>query len=50
MAYVITEPCIGVKDSSCVEVSPVDASTALEKVPVGWQRFAALNAAYDAGR
>jgi len=24
MAYVITEPCIGTKDSSCVEVCPVD--------------------------
>lgn len=24
MAYVICEPCIGVKDQSCVEVCPVD--------------------------
>lgn len=24
MAYVICEPCIGVKDKSCVEVCPVD--------------------------
>ncbi|MDY0322623.1 MAG: ferredoxin family protein [Candidatus Carbobacillus sp.] len=24
MAYVITSPCIGVKDASCVEVCPVD--------------------------
>ncbi len=24
MAYVITEPCINVKDRSCVEVCPVD--------------------------
>jgi ferredoxin len=24
MAYVITEPCIGTKDQSCVEVCPVD--------------------------
>lgn len=24
MAYVITEPCIGVCDTSCVEVCPVD--------------------------
>ncbi len=23
-AYVITEPCIGVKDKACVEVCPVD--------------------------
>ena len=24
MTYVITEPCIGTKDNSCVEVCPVD--------------------------
>ena len=24
MAYVITEPCIGTKDSACVDVCPVD--------------------------
>jgi len=24
MAYVITEPCIGVKEASCVAVCPVD--------------------------
>jgi NAD-dependent dihydropyrimidine dehydrogenase PreA subunit len=24
MAFVITEPCIGVKDGSCIEVCPVD--------------------------
>ena len=24
MAYVITQPCIGVKDASCVDVCPVD--------------------------
>ena len=24
MAYVITEPCMGVKDKSCVDVCPVD--------------------------
>ena len=31
MPYVITEPCIGVKDASCLEVCPVDCiSTADE--------------------
>ena len=34
MAYVINEPCIGVKDASCTEVSPE------------WQRHIANNAAY----
>ena len=24
MAYVITEPCIGTKDKSCIDVCPVD--------------------------
>ncbi len=24
MTYVITEPCVGVKDTACVEVCPVD--------------------------
>ena len=24
MAYIITEPCVGVKDASCVAVCPVD--------------------------
>ena len=24
MTYIITEPCIGVKDLSCIEVCPVD--------------------------
>ncbi|MCY3610254.1 MAG: ferredoxin, partial [Gemmatimonadetes bacterium] len=24
MTYIITEPCIGTKDASCVEVCPVD--------------------------
>jgi ferredoxin len=24
LAYIITEPCIGTKDNSCVEVCPVD--------------------------
>ena len=24
MTYIITEPCIGVKDASCLEVCPVD--------------------------
>ena len=25
MAYVIAEPCVGVKDTACVDVCPVDA-------------------------
>ncbi|HEY7782902.1 MAG TPA: 4Fe-4S binding protein [Ktedonobacterales bacterium] len=31
MTYVITEPCIGVKDASCVDVCPVDCIHAREE-------------------
>jgi NAD-dependent dihydropyrimidine dehydrogenase PreA subunit len=30
MTYVITQPCIGVKDASCVDVCPVDCIHATE--------------------
>jgi ferredoxin len=30
MAYVITEPCVGVKDQACVEVCPMDCIHAEE--------------------
>lgn len=33
MAYVITEPCIGVKDRSCVTVCPVDCIYELPEGP-----------------
>ncbi len=33
MAFVITEPCIGVKDASCVAVCPVDCIHATEDDP-----------------
>ena len=83
VAYVIAEPCIGVKDNSCVEVCPVDcihptpdepehaevdqlfidpeecidcdacveacpvdAIFPEDEVPVRWQHFTDLNAAY----
>jgi ferredoxin len=32
MPYVITEPCIGVKDASCVEVCPVDCIHTIDSV------------------
>jgi NAD-dependent dihydropyrimidine dehydrogenase PreA subunit len=44
VAYVINEPCIGVKDNSCVEVCPVDAITSEDQVPPEWQRFIQINA------
>jgi len=33
MAYVITEPCIGTKDKSCVDVCPVDCIHGAEDDP-----------------
>jgi hypothetical protein len=33
MTYVIVEPCIGIKDLSCVEVCTVDACFAEDQVP-----------------
>jgi NAD-dependent dihydropyrimidine dehydrogenase PreA subunit len=33
MTYVITEPCIGVKDASCVDVCPVDCIHATDEDP-----------------
>jgi len=33
MTYVITEPCIGVKDASCVDVCPVDCIYTREEDP-----------------
>jgi ferredoxin len=26
MAYIITEPCVGTKDTACVDVCPVDSN------------------------
>jgi NAD-dependent dihydropyrimidine dehydrogenase PreA subunit len=34
MAYVIAEPCIGVKDKSCVEVCPMDCIHGAETDPM----------------
>ena len=33
MAYIITEPCIGTKDASCVDVCPVDCIYTTEADP-----------------
>lgn len=33
MAYIITEPCIGTKDATCVDVCPVDCIHSTEEDP-----------------
>ena len=37
MAYVITEPCIDVKDATCVDVCPVNAIFHEDDVPPEWK-------------
>ena len=37
MAYVITKPCIGTKDRSCVEVCPVDCFYDIRKKKINTQ-------------
>ena len=34
MTYIITEPCIGVKDASCVDVCPVDCIHTTDEDPM----------------
>ena len=52
MTYVITEPCIGVKDASCVEVCPVDCIHSDDDAPQyfinpdEWKHFVEANAGY----
>ena len=58
MAYVITEPCIGTKDNSCVEVCPVDCihptpdepdCDSVEMLyidPEEWSKFVQINGDY----
>ncbi|OLD33610.1 MAG: ferredoxin [Chloroflexi bacterium 13_1_40CM_2_67_6] len=58
MAYVITEPCIDVKDASCVDVCPVDCIYACESVcpvsaifpedavPDKWKNYTEINKNY----
>jgi NAD-dependent dihydropyrimidine dehydrogenase PreA subunit len=46
LAYVITEPCIGTKDNSCVEVCPVDAIYPEDQVPHDFKKYIEINAAH----
>jgi NAD-dependent dihydropyrimidine dehydrogenase PreA subunit len=50
MACVIAEPRIGVEDNSCVEVCPVDATFAEERLPSEWLGYAQINADHDKPR
>ena len=44
MPYVITEPCIDVKDGTCVDVCPVDAIYSSWELPDGQEAYEKINA------
>src|SRR5215203_747930 len=61
VAYVIAQPCIGVKDNSCVEVCPIDCGVCAEVCPVEaiffeddlpeqWASFTLVNAEFFKNR
>jgi len=39
LTYIIAEMCIGVRDTSCVAVDPVEAIFPGEKVPETWHEL-----------
>jgi Fe-S-cluster-containing hydrogenase component 2 len=43
---VINERCIATRDTSCVDVCPVDAITTEDTVPPEWHEYIERNAAY----
>ncbi len=54
MAYIIAEPCIGGKDTACVDACPIDcihprkdeAAFALDDLPEKWAHFTEINAGH----
>ena len=44
MKLVVTEPCKGCKDKSCLKVCPVEAIFYEDDVPVQWFNYIELNA------
>ena len=50
MTYIIAEPCIDVKDKSCIDVCPVEAIFPEDALPDKWEPFVKINYAYpDSG-
>jgi len=50
VTYVIGEPCIDIKDRSCVDVCPVDCiHEAEDALPEKWEPFVKINAAFLEG-
>ena len=46
MTYIITQPCVGVKDAACVEVCPVEAIFPDDDIPEGQEKYLEINAAF----
>ena len=46
MTYIIAEPCIDIKDRSCVDVCPVEAIFPEDALPDKWEPFVKINYAY----
>ena len=49
MTYIIAEPCIDIKDLSCVDVCPVEAIFPEDALPAKWEPFVKINYAYPEG-
>ena len=43
MIYIIAEPCVGVCDTACVEVCPVEAIFEETEVPAEWDNYIRIN-------
>jgi hypothetical protein len=49
VTYVIGEPCIDIKDQSCIDVCPVEAIFPEDALPEKWEPFVRINAAFNEG-
>ena len=49
MTYIIAEPCIDIKDLSCVDVCPVEAIFPEDALPEKWNAFVKINYAFPDG-
>jgi len=46
VTYIIAEPCIDLKDKSCVDVCPVEAIFPEDALPDKWEAFVKINYAF----
>ena len=43
MTYIIAQPCVDVKDKSCIEECPVEAIYYEDDVPSQWKNYSEVN-------